>query len=188
MVPVDEDRHRSKGPAFTRFAGLLAEFAGYSSAVLILVATLVICYAVLLRYFIGASTIWQTELSIYFLIYATVVGSAYGQKHGDHVNIGIVVERLPARAQEWARLVATVLGFVFVVVVAVLATQLWWEATQEGRHSGTAWNPPMTYPYFILPLGLGLLALQYLAIAVQVVHRIRTGMSAQEKSGQTTAG
>ena len=55
----------------------------------------------------------------------------------------------------------------FVATVAVIAYVLWWETTQEGMTSGTAWNVPLTYPYLIVPLGMTLIALQYLVIVVQ---------------------
>jgi TRAP-type C4-dicarboxylate transport system permease small subunit len=158
-----------------RYIGRLSELAGYTSAVLILASVLVICYGVLLRYFAGASTVWQTELSVYFLIYAAFVGSAYGLKHDDHVKIEFVVRRLPPRAREGVRFLTALLGFGLAVVVAALAFDLWWDATQAGQRSGTAWNPPLTYPYLILPLGMVVLALQYLALAVEIVQGIRSG-------------
>ncbi len=159
----------------SRSIGWLSELSGYVSGVLILASMLIICYAVVLRYVLNASTVWQTELSIYLLMFAAFVGGAYGLKHGDHVGIDVLVNRLPGRAQLFVRLIAAISGFVFVVIIALIAFALWWETTQEGRHSGTAWNPPLTYPYFILPLGMTLIALQYLVIVAELFQRLISG-------------
>ena len=163
--------------SFLRFIDRLSELSGYMSAVLILASMLIVCYGVVLRYVFGASTVWQLELSTYFLMFAAFVGGAYGLKHGDHVNLALVVERLPEKARLYVRLLASILGFVFIVVVALIAYDLWWETTQEGRTSGTAWNVPLTYPYLIVPLGMTLIALQYLVIVVEIFQQIISGQT-----------
>jgi C4-dicarboxylate transporter, DctQ subunit len=164
-----------RSPLLLRYIERLSELAGYASAVLILVSMLVVCYGVALRYVFGASTVWQLELSTYFLMFAAFVGGAYGLKHGDHVNLSLIVDRLPGKTRLYVQLVASVMGLLFVAVVAVIGYVLWWETTQSGRTSGTAWNVPLTYPYFIVPLGMTLIALQYLVIVVHIIQQIRAG-------------
>jgi TRAP-type C4-dicarboxylate transport system permease small subunit len=164
-----------RSPLLLRYIDRLSEFVGYASAVLILASMLIVCYGVLLRYVFGASTVWQLELSTYFLMFSAFVGGAYGLKHGDHVNLSLIVDRLPEKPRLYVQLVASVLGFVFVVTVAAIAFVLWWETSQEGMTSGTAWNVPLTYPYLIVPLGMTLIALQYLVIVVHILQRIKTG-------------
>lgn len=160
---------------FARVVGWLSEASGYVSGALILASMLVVCYGVLLRYFLGASTIWQTELAIYFLMFAAFVGGAYGLKHDDHVHIDLVVNRFSGRVRVAIRLVAALLGLSLIVVVGVIGLVLWWETMVAGRRSGTAWNPPLSYPYFIIPLGMGLIALQYLVIAAELFGKLRSG-------------
>ena len=164
-----------RSPLLLRYIDRLSELAGYMSAVLILASMLIVCYGVFLRYVLGASTVWQLELSTYFLMFAAFVGGAYGLRHGDHVNLALVVDRLPEKVRLYVRLLASILGFVFIVVVALIAYDLWWETTQAGRTSGTAWNVPLTYPYLIVPLGMTLIALQYLVIVVQIFRQIIPG-------------
>jgi TRAP-type C4-dicarboxylate transport system permease small subunit len=170
---VDEPGN-SRSPLL-RYIDRLSELVGYISAVLILVSMLVVCYGVFLRYVLGASTVWQLELSTYFLMFAAFVGGAYGLRHGDHVNL-------------YVKLVASILGFLFIAVVAVIAYFLWWETTEAGRTSGTAWNVPLTYPYLIVPLGMTLIALQYLVIVVEFIQRIRTGDYAADEGEDLEGG
>jgi TRAP-type C4-dicarboxylate transport system permease small subunit len=174
-----------------RYIDRLSELSGYVSAVLILVSMLIVCYGVFLRYVLGASTVWQLELSTYFLMFAAFVGGAYGLKHGDHVNLSLIVDRLPQKNRLYVRLLASVLGFVFIVIVAVIAWFLWWETTGAGRTSGTAWNVPLTYPYLIVPLGMTLIALQYLVIVVHIFEQIisgRTGDQPPDEGGDLEGG
>ncbi len=166
-----------RSPLLLRYIDRLSELAGYMSAVLILASMLIVCYGVFLRYVLGASTVWQLELSTYFLMFAAFVGGAYGLRHGDHVNLALVVDRLPEKVRLYVRLLASILGFVFIVVVALIAYDLWWETTQAGRTSGTAWNVPLTYPYLIVPLGMTLIALQYLVIVVEIFQQIISGQT-----------
>lgn len=175
------NRSGTQKSSVSRFIGWLSELSGYVSGVLILASMLIVCYAVVLRYVLGASTVWQTELAIYFLMFAAFVGGAYGLKHGDHVKIDLVVNRLPGRAQLFVRLVAVMLSLLFIAIIGVIGFELWWSAVQTGRRSGTAWNPPLSYPYFMLPLGMTLMALQYLVIAAELFRRLISG----ETSGRT---
>jgi TRAP-type C4-dicarboxylate transport system permease small subunit len=164
---------------FFRYVDRLSELSGYASGVLILASMLTVCYGVFLRYVLGASTVWQLELSTYFLMFAAFVGGAYGLKHGDHVKIDLLVDRVPEKAQLYVRLLASVLGLLFIVVVALIAYGLWWETTESGRTSGTAWNVPLTYPYLIVPLGMTLIALQYLVIALDILRQIVSGQTGE---------
>lgn len=153
----------------------ISTWFGYLSAAMVLAAMLIISYAAVLRYAVGASTIWQTELVTYLLMFATFCGAAYGLQHGDHVKIDLVVTRLGPRAQRFLRLVAAILGFCFVAALAVMAFDMWRETTAEGLTSGTAWDVPLAYPHLILPVGMTLLTLQYLVVIAAIIQEMRHG-------------
>ncbi|BBL80240.1 C4-dicarboxylate TRAP transporter small permease protein DctQ [Rubrobacter xylanophilus] len=157
-----------------RWIGWVSEVSGYISGLLIFASTLIICYAVLLRA-LGFSTVWQTELTIYLLMFVTFIGGAYGLKHDEHVNVDLLINRLPVRAASLLKLVAALLSLVVIAVVAWRSGMMWLEATEKGWRSGTAWNPPLTYPYAILPIGMALIALQYVVIMVELVRQVITG-------------
>lgn len=150
-----------------RWANQTSQLAGYLSAVALLLATFAMLHGVVSRYFLGRPTIWQTELSVYLLIFVTFVGAAYGLKHHAHVGVDLLVERLPERPQLLLRIVTAVLALAVVLVVAWTAGQIWWEAYQGGFRSSTAWRAPLGVVYAILPLGMVLVALQYLAFIVE---------------------
>ncbi len=178
------NRSETQKSFVSRFIGWLSELAGYASGVLILASMLIICYGVFLRYVLGVSTVWQTELAIYFLMFAAFVGGAYGLKHGDHVKIGVVVDRLPGRVRLFVNFVAVVLSLLLIAIIGVLSFDLWWEAVERGRRSSTAWNIPLAYPYFMLPLGMALMALQYLLIAAELLRKFISGETGGPMPGE----
>lgn len=167
------DQHASsKKPVLFRWVDRASEAAGYLSGACLLLATLTICYAIALRS-TGHSAIWQTELATYLLIFVTFIGGAYGLKHGSHVNVELLPNRLPEKGRAILRIIAGVLSLVLIVMVAWHSYEMWWEATVRGRTSGTAWNPPLSYPYAILPVGMVLIGLQYLAIIGRAVRDLK---------------
>ncbi|MCA3748302.1 MAG: TRAP transporter small permease [Rubrobacter sp.] len=157
-----------------RWIGWVSEASGYISGVLIFASTLIICYAVVLRA-LGYSTVWQTELTVYLLMFVTFIGGAYGLKHDEHVNVDLLVNRLPVRTASLLKLLSALLSLVVIAVVAWRSGIMWVEAVEKGWRSGTAWNPPLAYPYAILPVGMALIALQYVVIMVDLAHQAITG-------------
>lgn len=152
-----------------RWANHLSQLTGYLSGIALVAATLVTLHAVLSRYFLGRPTVWQTEMSIYLLMFVTFVGAAYGLRHHAHVGVDLVVGRLPERPQLILRTVTAVAALVVVLVVMWTSAQIWWEAVEGGFRSPTAWRAPLSVVYAILPLGMALVALQYMAFIVEGV-------------------
>lgn len=176
-----------KPPRLIRCIDAVTEVCGYLSGLCIALATVTICYSVTVRA-MGYSTVWQTELTVYLLIFVTFVGGAYGLKHGSHVNVDLLVTRLPRRARLVVELVAVALSLVLILVVLVRGADMWLHATTQGWRSGSAWNPPLTVPYAVLPLGMALLTLQYLAMAWRRVQALRGRASepgADHRTGDT---
>jgi len=163
-----------------RWANVLSEVAGYLSAVAMVVATGVMMHGVLSRYLFGNPTVWQTEVSIYLLIFVTFFGAAYGLKHHAHVGVDLLVHRLPPRGQLIARLVTSVLALCLVLVVIWTSLFTWWEAYEEGFRSPTALRAPLSVVYAILPLGMALVACQFLAFIIEGVQvLVRRGAAAE---------
>ena len=155
-----------------RWANHLSQLTGYLSAVALIVATLSTLHAVLARYLLGQPTVWQTEVSIYLLMFVTFVGAAYGLRHHAHVGVDLLVERLPTKPQLVLRIITAILATGVVLVVAWTAGQNWWEAVEGDFRSATALRAPLSVVYAILPLGMILVALQYLAFIVEGVQAL----------------
>jgi len=130
---------------------------------------LVICQMVVERYILNMTTIWQIDAVTYCIVGATFVGSAYVLMTRGHVNVDVLPLYLSGRARYWLALITTVLGFGFVIVLFALCTAYWYEAWSENWHSDTVWRAPLWVPYLSMPVGLGLLVLQYAAELICLV-------------------
>jgi TRAP-type C4-dicarboxylate transport system permease small subunit len=151
-------------PMWVRAINWLSEASGYISAIIIMVASLVVLHQVALRYFFGLPTIWQTEMTIYLLMFTTFVGGAYGLKHNAHVGVDIFSIKLSPKGQAYLRIITGFFCLALTIIVSWKAFEMWWEATHKGWISDTLWGPKLTYPYLILPVGMLLISLQYIAM------------------------
>jgi len=157
-----------------------SEFTGFACAIGIFVSSLIIVHEVITRY-AKIPTVWQTELAIYLLMMATYVGAAYGLKHGAHIHIDIVVDRLPPRSRELIFLAVSIPAFAIAGTIAGYAWPMWWEAYEAGYHSESLWGPPLIFPYILLPLGMSFLAIQYLVHIVRKTALVRDLFKSQQE-------
>lgn len=165
-----------------RWANVLSEIAGYLSAVALVLATGVMVHGVASRYLFNRPTVWQTETSIYLLVFVTFVGAAYGLKHHAHVGVDLLVERLPVRARLAARIATGVLALVVVGAAIWTSYGTWWEAVEGDFKSPTALRAPLSVVYGILPLGMLLVAFQYIAFLIEGVQGLLAGEAEAEKA------
>lgn len=140
----------------------LSAFFGIVAAICLGAACIAVCHMVFVRYVLGASTIWQTEFVLYSVVAATLLGSPYVLAMGGHVNVDLVSHYLGPRARKVLRIFASTLGIVFCVVVASSGWNYYHEAWTEGWVTESVWAPPLSVIVLPLPLGLGLLVLQYI--------------------------
>ncbi|MBU0651320.1 MAG: TRAP transporter small permease [Proteobacteria bacterium] len=143
----------------------------YVSSLAIVLSAFILTYEVIVRYVLRIPTIWEIETSVYLTIMATYLGAAYGLKDGAHINIDLITRLLPKKFTEKLSLVTSTIAFVFCLLVAWKGWGMWWEATAKGWHSESLWGPPLTIPYFFLPLGMTLLSLQYVMLISEIIER-----------------
>ena len=156
-------------PAVVRWVGWLSEASGWLSAISLVAATLITTHAVVVRYFLKQPTVWQTETTVYLLMIVTFVGGAYGLKHHAHVGVDLLVDAVPQRRQLVVRIVTAVLCVGVVLVVFWTSAQNWYEAYLFDHRSATAFRFPLWIAYAILPLGMLLIAVQYVAMIIEAV-------------------
>jgi len=143
--------------------------AGVAAALLIALGVLVICDMVVERYVFNLTTVWQIDVVTYSIVAATFVGSPYVLLHRGHVNVDILPRYLGPRGRFWLALFTTVLSFAFCAVLLYLCSRFWYEAYEGNWRSNTVWRARLWIPYLSMPIGLGLLVLQYVVELVCLV-------------------
>lgn len=141
----------------------LSQFCGILSALTLGAAVLVVCHMVILRYLLNESTVWQTEFAVYSIVGATLIGSPYVLLRRGHVNVDLLPLYLPHRARLFLAFVASGMALVFCGVLTYSGTELWLDAWRGGWKTNSIWALPMWIAYAPIPVGIGLLCLQYVA-------------------------
>lgn len=141
----------------------ISQLCGIIAAGLIAAGVLVVCHMVFVRYVLNHNTIWQTDFTTYSLVAATFIGSPYLLLNRGHVNVDVLPQYLEGRARFWLAVFSSFMAFGFCAVMAVLTFNLWHEAWSQRWVSDTMWRARLWIPYSAMPLGLGLLSLQYVA-------------------------
>jgi TRAP-type C4-dicarboxylate transport system permease small subunit len=132
------------------------------SSVALVVASCVLTYSVVVRYFLHFPTDWQDEMSVFLIIGAVFMSSAAVQANRGHIGIEAVVGLLSRRANRVRQLLVDVASLAFCGYFAWKSWLLLEEAVTEGFHSGSTWGPPLWIPYSLMTAGMTLLSLQLL--------------------------
>ena len=151
-------------PALDRIAHAVrsvSRLCGFIAAGLVALAVLVVCHMVFVRYVLNQSTIWQTDLITYCITAATFVGSPYVLMTRGHVNVNVLPLHLGSRGRYALALFASLLAVSFCAVMTVMTFLFWKEAWDQRWVSDTMWRARLWIPYSSMPIGLGLLTLQY---------------------------
>lgn len=148
---------------FVRAVRGLSFACGIFAAALITSAVFVVCQMVFVRFVLGANTIWQTDYTTYSLIAATLIGSPYVLTLRGHVNVDVLPLHVQPKGRFRLALFATLLSLAFALVMAILGFRFWYEAWSEAWVSDTMWRVRLWIPYAAIPVGFGMLALQYVA-------------------------
>ena len=146
---------------FFRAVEALSRACGVLAAVCLAAASVVVCHMVIVRYALGIPTIWQTEFVTFAVVAATLIGSPYVLLTRGHVTVDLLPHYLYGRPRHWLALAASVLAWVACAVLTWTGWQYFHEAWTEGWTTESVWGPPLWIPLLPLPLGLGILTLQY---------------------------
>lgn len=148
---------------FAEVVRLLSRLSGMAATVLILAAIVVICQMIFVRKVLGESVIWQTEFVTFALIAATFIGAPYVLLTRGHVNVDLLPLLVGHRVRVGLALMAAILSLGFCLFVLWNSVDWWYDAFQGGYLTSSMWRARLWIPYLSLPVGMGLLALQYVA-------------------------
>ncbi|MEQ8286804.1 TRAP transporter small permease [Thalassospira sp.] len=142
---------------------LLSKASGITAASMFFIAMLLICQLVFIRYILNSSTVWQTEAVIYLMIGGTLIGLPYVQLLRGHVNVDLLPMYLKQGPRKILAVATLLCGIAISGMFTFYGMELVIEAYQGGWKSPTIWAPELWKPYLMLPVGFGLLFLQFLA-------------------------
>ena len=156
---------------FIKFIHSLPKICRFISTVLIASAVLVTTQMVIVRYAFKMSTVWQTEYVIFSLAAATFIGAPYVLMKKGHVNVDLIPYYLNQKGKNILAIVAAILALTFLLVLFYSSVQLTNHAWVKNIKTPTIWNFPMWKVYIFLPIGMGIMVLQYLAEILSIIYK-----------------
>ena len=153
----------------------ISEWSGKVFSFLVVVATLVVVYEVVMRYAFRAPTIWGLELTIYLCGATYVLGGAYAHLYNAHVKVDVLYMRWSPRVRANMDLVTAPFFFIGVALLVWMGSEWTIQAIETGRTSGSIWSPIIWPMRLLIPLGSFLLLLQGLAKLIRDFGIARTG-------------
>lgn len=135
-------------------------FACAGLATLMLVAaTGIVGYGVVMRYVLGTPEPWTDELVSYLLVYIVMLAAAEVVRRGDSISVDLLTTRLSARGRRWVE----VWGMAMVVIVAAVWAYSGWDMVAFSARirmvSEGYLAIPLTWTQFSIPLGGALIGL-----------------------------
>ena len=168
------------GKILNKIIDALTYLTGWTAALCLVAAALIVTEAVVVRKVFGISTIWQIEASVFLLIFTVFAGAPFVQKNEHHLNVDLVIIHLSPKVREITLIVVSVISCLLAALLARYAWPMWWEAVVNNEHSESLWGPPLWIPYFFLPLGMTLLFFQYLVYIRDKIVALRKGLYAEK--------
>ena len=179
-APAGAELHQHIDPATPRWLLPLARALALVNRgvmvlgmIALLASALVLTSSVVTRYLLHASTDWQDEASVFCLVGATFLCSAFVQAIRGHVGIEAVSSLLPAGVNR-VRIAVVDLGcLAFCAFFAWKSCTLLHEAWVEGQTTSSSWAPPLWIPYLLMSLGMLLLSVQLALQCVVSFNKLR---------------
>ncbi|WP_226781267.1 TRAP transporter small permease [Oceaniglobus trochenteri] len=160
---MTQDEPRAGSDPFLRIVGAISTLAGWISAAMIVAAVVITCQMIFVRFVLNGSTIWQTEMVIYLVIAATLIGLPYVQRLRGHVNVDLIPIAMKPGPRRILCLSTLGASALIMGVMTSYGFEFWHFAFERGWKSDTVWGVRLWIPYMAIPVGFGLMTLQILA-------------------------
>ena len=159
---------------FVRTVQNISSFAGWCSALMNLSAVVLTCQMIFIRFVLNGSTVWQTEYVVFLVIAATLIGLPFVQFQRGHVNVDLIPVILKGRVRFALAILTLSLSIVITAIMLFYGYEHWHFAWERGWTSDTVTAVPLWIPYLSLPLGFGLLLLQFIADFIALLTKSET--------------
>ena len=161
------------GRFFDRFIAWLGYVGIGMGAVSVVAMTMLITLNVIMRYIFKNPLRSIEEYSAYLLVLLVFMGLAYAMRLERHINVEVVVRRLPKRVRDSLEVIISLVGLALMGVYFRFAWELFMDSLQHGVRSINVSGTPMWIPQMFVWLGLLFLCLEMAARTVKKLVTFR---------------
>ncbi len=155
---------------FVRFLNALISGSAVLAGLLILITALLVGYEVIMRYVFDAPTLWTFDVTIFLIMYAAYLGSAFTLREGKHVRLEFFTHwlnryPLPSRL---LRILSNLVIIVFWALATYTAVRDTITAHQFSQVTQSYLRFPLVIPLAALVLGGFLVLIQLFVETVKL--------------------
>lgn len=145
--------------------GSLDKALKFALAILMTAMVVSVVWQVLSRYLFVVPAAWTEELARFLLIWIGLLGAAYAYRHGSHLGIDLLANKLGASGQRRLHSIVHTVCLLFAVSVLVIGGGALVYMTWELKQYSAAMGLPIAYVYSVIPAS-GLLISLFAFVAI----------------------
>ena len=166
------ERAHTGNNSFLKSVAWISKLSGWCAAGMLLAAVLITCQMIFVRFVLGLSTVWQTEMVVYLMIGSTLLGLPFVQRLRGHVNVDLIPNILKGKHRFTLAVITLLICIGMTTIMLIYSIEHWYIAWSKGWTSDTVWAVDLWKPYLALPVGFGLYLLQLIADLVALFLKI----------------
>lgn len=128
---------------------------------------LTIGYDALMRHFFAQATNWSLEINAFLLVYIALVPASETLRRGEQIGIGFITDHSGPALRRLFRVVIGLVGVTFCAALTYRGVLMAYDAHAYGERVSSTLGTPMWIPYGFIPLGFGVLGLQFMLILLR---------------------
>ena len=130
----------------------------------------IVCFEVAGRALGAPSRLWVIEVSEYALLFITFLGAPYLLQLNRHVVMDLLVDRLTGRRRQISQVVNALIGLAVCVVLTIVGIQVVLDQLDLGTREVTVMRPLSWWITAAMPIGTGLMAVQFLDAVIRALQ------------------
>ncbi|MFZ7133264.1 MAG: TRAP transporter small permease [Eubacteriales bacterium] len=123
---------------------------------------------VFMRYFLKNPLVWGDELAKYSLVFMTFIGAAVALRDKQLAAMELITEKLPEKIKKMFVILVYIMEIVLLGFLFYYSINLLMEDSVKAQLS-PALQVPMTWIYFSMPLGVGLMLIQAVLLIIDEI-------------------
>ncbi len=132
----------------------LNSITAYISSFLVIAAVIIVMANVITRYFFNYSLAWSVELTRFFFIWITFLGSAVALAEGKHLVMDAFFARFPLHIKKVVEYIHLALTVIFLSIILYFGIEV---VNIVSKTLSPSLQIKMTYVYLALPVGIGIM-------------------------------
>ena len=141
------------------------------AAALLFAIASIVCFEVVGRALGAPSRLWVIEASEYALLFITFLGAPYLLQLNQHVVMDLLINGLSGARKRASEFINGLIGLAVCVILTYVGLQVVFDQFDLGTREVTVMRPLSWWITAAMPIGTGLMAVQFLDVVIRSLTR-----------------